>query len=212
MTNISAAQETDLSNGPKASLVKGIPEVSAEQTTDGAFRRQRNWFNGRFGEGEGKYPVEPGRYLILGSIGCGWARRQAIVTRLLGLTQAVPFVQLTGRDDDGWKISSVDNDIRERFGTSRLNDLYRATDPSYQGRGTSPSVLDLSSGKIISNNYHVLPLDWETVWKPYHSPSAPDLYPADLRQEIDLLNQQIFDDVNNGTYKVIFATNPDAAV
>jgi putative glutathione S-transferase len=211
MTNITAAQETDLSNAPKASLVKNIPEISAEQTTDGAFRRQRNWFNGRFGDGEGQYPVEPGRYLILGSIGCGWARRQAIVTRLLGLTQAVPFVQLTGRDENGWKISSVDNDIRERFGTNRLNDLYHATDPSYQGRGTSPSVIDLSSGKVISNNYHVLPLDWETVWKPYHSPNAPELYPADLRQEIDLLNQQIFDDVNNGTYKVIFATNPAAA-
>jgi putative glutathione S-transferase len=32
-----------------------------------------------------------------------------------------------------------------------------------------------------------------------------------LRQSIDLLNQQLFDDVNNGTYKVIFAKNPVAA-
>jgi putative glutathione S-transferase len=49
------------------------------------------------------------------------------------------------------------------------------------------------------------------AWKDYHRQGAPDLYPVELKQEIDLLNQQIFDDINNGTYKVIFARNARAA-
>ncbi|MDR1263978.1 MAG: glutathione S-transferase, partial [Propionibacteriaceae bacterium] len=189
----------------------GFPETSVEQTSDGAFRRQRNWFSGRFGPEPGQFPVEPGRYVVLGSIGCGWARRQRIILRLLGLDTAVRFVQLTGRDEQGWLISPQGDDLLARFGTHRLNDFYKATDPSYQGRGTSPTVLDLTTGKVVSNNYHLLPQDWETVWAPHHQPDAPDLYPVGLRQEIDLLNQQLFDDVNNGTYKVLFATNPAAA-
>ncbi|MDR1808025.1 MAG: glutathione S-transferase [Propionibacteriaceae bacterium] len=188
-----------------------LPELTAEQTPDGAFRRQRNWFSGRFGPAPGQFPVEPGRYAVFGSLGCGWARRQRIILRLLGLEQAVRFVQLSDRDEDGWLIAPDGADLVARFGTRRLNDFYRGTDPNYQGRGTSPTVVDLETGRVVSNNYHLLPQDWETAWAPYHRDGAPDLYPEHLRREIDLLNQQLFDDVNNGTYKVLFATNPAAA-
>lgn len=189
---------------------KLYPEISDEQTADGAFRRQRNWFTARFGDGDGQYPVEPGRYLLLGSTSCGWNRRQQIILRLLGLDKVVPFTQLSSRDVNGWVISDENNAI-ELLGTDRLNEVYRRTDPSFTGRGTSPTVVDLKTGTVVTNNYHLLSLDWENAWKKYHKEGAPDLYPAELREEIDLLNQQILDDVNNGTYKVIFATNPEAA-
>ncbi|MDR1213534.1 MAG: glutathione S-transferase [Propionibacteriaceae bacterium] len=182
-----------------------------ERTLDGAFVRQRNWFNTRFGPGPDQAPVEPGRYFILGSLGCGWARRQNILLRLLGLTEQVPFYLLTGKDEVGWIIAEQGNDIRQRFGYDHLNGFYERTDPAYQGRATSPTVIDGQTGLVVSNNYHLLPQDWETVWRPYHRPDAPDLYPGDLRPEIDLLNQQIFDDVNNGTYKVVFARGEAAA-
>jgi len=94
---------------------------------------------------------------------------------------------------------------------THLSEIYHRTDPSFPGRDTSPSVIDIQSGTVVSNNYHTLSLDWETAWAAYHRAGAPDLYPQALRQEIDLLNQQIFDDINNGTYKVIFATNIEAA-
>ncbi|SER95239.1 putative glutathione S-transferase [Propionibacterium cyclohexanicum] len=211
MSTLTAELESDLRNTPERPARSAMPETNAEQTPDGAFRRQRNWFTKRFGAGPGFVAPEPGRYLLLGSVGCGWARRQLITLRLLGLTEAVPFVLLTARDEQGWRIASHGNDLQERFGTNLLNDFYRRTDPSFQGRGTSPTVLDAQTGTVVTNNYHPLSLEWETAWKPFQDPQAPDLYPAELRAEIDLLNQQIFDDVNNGTYKVIFATNPGAA-
>ena len=212
MSTLTNDLEDDVRSKPAPIKTSAFPETNVEQTPDGAFRRQRNWFTRRFGTGEGQVAPEPGRFLLLGNPGCGWNRRQLITLRLLGLSEAVPFVLLTGRDEQGWRIASHGNDLEERFGTNLLNDFYRRTDESFQGRGTSPTVLDAQTGLVVTNNYHPLSLDWETAWAPFHAAGAPDLYPEDLRPEIDLLNQQIFDDINNGTYKVIFATSEGAAL
>ncbi|MDR0592164.1 MAG: hypothetical protein LBG60_02670 [Bifidobacteriaceae bacterium] len=211
MATLTAELEQDLKAKPLGVDQAQFPETTTEQTEDGAFRRQRNWFTAHFGGPDSQFPVEPGRYVLAGSTGCGWNRRQQIVLRLLGLTEAVPFALLTGRDQDGWVIADHGNSLRQDFGTNRLNDFYRRTDPNFQGRGTSPTVIDTKTGLVVTNNYHLLSYEWETAWAPHHRPDAPDLYPEPLRQEIDLLNQQIFDDVNNGTYKQIFATNRAAA-
>ncbi|MDR1512423.1 MAG: glutathione S-transferase [Propionibacteriaceae bacterium] len=208
---ITAGTEADFKARPFVEPLLGSLKLGPEHTPDGAFRRQRNWFQTRFGPGADQVPVEPGRYFLLGSLGCGWARRQHILLRLLGLEEAVPFYLLTGKDEDGWLIATADNDIRERFGFDHLNQFYRQTDPGFQGRGTSPTLIDGQTAKVVSNDYHILPQEWETVWAPHHKPGAPDLYPVAWRQEIDLLNQQLFDDVNNGTYKVIFARSDGAA-
>ncbi len=211
MTALTPELEKDVQARPAPAPTGAFPETNVEQTPDGAFRRQRNWFTARFGDGPGQVRPEPGRFLLLGNPGCGWNRRQLITLRLLGLSDAVPFVLLTGRDEQGWRIAEHGNDLAERFGTNLLNDYYRRTDPDFRGRGTSPTVLDSHTGLVVTNNYHPLSLDFESAWKPFQAEGAPDLYPADLRQEIDLLNQQLFDDVNNGTYKVIFATSAGAA-
>jgi putative glutathione S-transferase len=211
MSTLTPELETDVAAKPPREATTTFPETNVEQTPDGAFRRQRNWFTRRFGTEPGRVAPEPGRFILLGNPGCGWNRRQLIALRLLGLTEAVPFVLLTGRDSKGWRIAPTGNDLEKKYGTNLLNDFYRRTDSSFQGRGTSPTVLDTETGTVVTNNYHLLSLDWETAWKPFQASGAPDLYPEDLRQEIDLLNQQLFDDVNNGTYKVIFATNRDAA-
>lgn len=189
-----------------------IEETTVEQTPDGAFRRQRNAFTVRFGNEPGQAPVEAGRYRILGAVGCGWNRRQRIVIRLLGLWDAFTPEIIYGRDADGWKLTKTPGGVAELFGYDRLNDFYRATvGDHFTGRGTSPTVVDLKTGKVVTNNYHILSNDLETAWAPFHKENAPDLYPQELRQEIDLLNQQLFDDINNGTYKVNFATSRGAA-
>jgi putative glutathione S-transferase len=186
-------------------------ETTIEQTPDGAFRRQRNAFTKHFGNDEGDAPVEAGRYHILGALGCGWNRRQRIVIRLLGLQDVFVPEVIFGRDDDGWKLTHGEGSVADLFGYDRLNDFYRRTTTHFTGRGTSPTVIDLKTGKVVTNNYHAISNELETAWKPFHKEGAPDLYPEQLRQEIDLLNQQIFDDINNGTYKVIFATTRGAA-
>lgn len=63
---------------------------------------------------------------------------------------------------------------------------------------------------MVNNDYFNLTLYFETAWKPYHKEGAPDLYPEDLREEIDKLNDIIFREVNNGVYKAGFARKQKA--
>jgi putative glutathione S-transferase len=188
-----------------------FPEKTIEQSTDGAFVRQSNYFRARFGDQPGQLPVIAGRYRLLVSTGCGWSRRQLIVRRLLGLEEVISVGYVGRRGDDGWEFNEQPDGLDAVFKIARLNELYRRTVPDYKGRGTVPTVADVSTGLVVTNDYHTLSIDLETAWKAHHRPGAPDLYPADLRPAIDLLNQQLFDDVNNGPYKVLFAQSLDAA-
>jgi putative glutathione S-transferase len=86
-----------------------------------------------------------------------------------------------------------------------LPEIYEETDPDYTGRATVPAVVDLKTRKVVNNDYFRLTNDWETVWKPFHKKGAPDLYPENLRKDIDELNNIIFHEVNNGVYKAGFA-------
>ncbi|MCB0871686.1 MAG: glutathione S-transferase C-terminal domain-containing protein, partial [Solirubrobacterales bacterium] len=45
---------------------------------------------------------------------------------------------------------------------------------------------------------------------PAESAGTPDFYPADLRQEIDQVNDRVYHAINNGVYKAGFATRQDA--
>ncbi len=181
-----------------------------EQTDDGAFKRQPNHFTARFTSGE--LPVEAGRYRLVISAECGWSRRQIIVRRLLGLENAISIAYVSGRGDDGgWVFADQPGGKDAVLGLKGLNEAYHAGDPSYTGRGTVPALVDTKTGKVVMNDYHVMSLELETAWSQFHKAGAPDLYPEALRGQIDVLNQQLFDDVNNGPYKVLFATTEDAA-
>mgnify|MGYP000897392193 CR=1 FL=1 len=164
------------------------PERLVEQTPDGAFRRRTNHFRTLFGDGPGQAPVASGRYRLFVSAGCGWSRRQTIVLRLTGLDQHV-------------KIEWTDDVPASPAGTADAT----------AGPGTPPAVYDSLTDRRISSDGYLLSYEWETVWRSLHSVGAVDLYPVDLRDEIDALNQQLFDDVNNGPYKVLFAGSLGAA-
>lgn len=88
--------------------------------------------------------------------------------------------------------------------------VYLNADPDYQGRFTVPALVDLKTKKVVNNDYFHLTSYFETAWKKYHKPGAPDLYPEELREEIDTLNDIIFREVNNGVYKAGFARNQEA--
>lgn len=42
-------------------------------------------------------------------------------------------------------------------------------------------------------------------FKPFQKKNAPDLYPENLREEIDRFNEWLFPNINNGTYRMMFA-------
>jgi putative glutathione S-transferase len=188
-----------------------MPELTKEIGDGGRFVRQTNRFTGRFGSGPGEFPVEAARYRLLWAPICPWAHRQVIVRRVLGLENVISLGTANPvRTPDGWEFSldpdGVDPVLKIRF----LKEIYQATDPTYDGRATVPTVADVKTGKVVTNDYFRLSNELETAWKPFHKPGAPNLYPDDLRSDIDALNQVLFDEVNNGVYKCGFARSQEA--
>lgn len=159
-------------------------------------------------------PVEAGRYRLLWAPVCPWAHRSIIVRKLLGLEDVIsvgkadPKRPNVSRSD--WAFTLNEGDVDPVLGIHYISEVYLNADPDYQGRFTVPALVDLKTKKVVNNDYFHLTLYFETAWKKYHKPGAPDLYPEEFREEIDALNDIIFREVNNGVYKAGFARNQEA--
>ncbi|GGS12478.1 glutathione-dependent reductase [Actinokineospora fastidiosa] len=192
-------------------------QFGKETSTRGEFVRQPNRFTERITT-DGPRRPEPGRYRLIVSLACPWAHRAVIVRKLLGLEDAISLGVVDPlRDDRGWRFT-LDPDNRDPvLGVEYLADVYRATDPDYQGRVTVPTIVDTTTGTVVTNDYPQITLDLSTQWRAFQgpSPSPPaadgfELYPVELRAEIDALIEPIFHHVNNGVYKAGFATSQAA--
>ncbi len=186
-------------------------EEANELSKTGAFVRQENRFITPFGTKEGELPIEAGRYRLIWTPLCPWATRQVIAFKLLGLEDVISVGTVAPiRTDKGWEFSldkeGVDPVLKIRY----LPEIYASTDPQYTGRATVPAVIDLKTKQVVNNDYHHLSNYWETVWEKFHKKGAPDLYPKELRDEIDALNNILFHEVNNGVYKAGFAQSQEA--
>ncbi|MGN9809613.1 glutathione S-transferase family protein [Micromonospora sp. BQ11] len=197
-------------------------QFSAETSGGGAFVRQPNRFTGRVtphstsppGGGpddEGRWPLEAGRYRLIWCRACPWAHRARIVRTLLGLEDAISLGTVDPiRDERGWRFSLDQDAFDPVLGIGFLSEAYLATDPDYTGRVTVPALVDTVTGRVVTNDYPQLTLDLSTEWRRFHSPDAPDLYPVELRPEMDALMTEIHRDVNNGVYRCGFATSQEA--
>lgn len=181
---------------------------------NGAFKRQTNRFTTPFGDGSGELPVEAGRYRLLWSPVCPWAHRCIIVRKLLGLEEFIsvgtadPIRPGVPRID--WAFTLDRDNVDPVLKIHYISEVYYNADPDYAGRYTVPAVVDITTKKVVNNDYFRLTNYFETVWKKFHRKDAPDLYPMELREEIDKLNDVIFHNVNNGVYKAGFAQSQEA--
>jgi putative glutathione S-transferase len=181
-------------------------ESEHEIAKTGAFVRQGNRFATPFGNRKGELPVEAGRYRLLWARICPWAHRQIIAFKLLGLDAAISVGTANPvRTPQGWEFSLDPGGVDPVLGIRFLSEAYEKADPGYTGRATVPAVVDIATGKVVNNDYFRLSNYWETVWSPFHKAGAPDLYPKDLRDAIDALNDVLFHEVNNAVYKAGFA-------
>ncbi|MGC5311032.1 glutathione S-transferase family protein [Micromonospora zamorensis] len=197
-------------------------QFSAETSGGGAFVRQPNRFTGRVtadstsppGGGpdeQDRWPLEAGRYRLIWCRACPWAHRARIVRGLLGLDDAISLGTVDPiRDERGWAFALDPDGFDPVLGVSFLSEAYLATDPDYTGRVTVPALVDTLTGRVVTNDYPQLTLDLSTEWRSLHAPDAPDLYPVELRPEMDALMAEIHTDVNNGVYRCGFATSQEA--
>ncbi|MFC7326169.1 glutathione S-transferase family protein [Marinactinospora rubrisoli] len=176
-----------------------------EQTSE--FQRSPSHFADRItADGASGWPVEPGRYRLVVSRACPWANRSLIARRLLGLEPAISLAVTDPiQDERSWRFT-LDPDGRDPvLGIRFLSEAYLAREPEYTGGVSVPAIVDVPSGRLVTNDYQRITLDLATEWRGLHRPGAPDLYPEPLRAEIDAVNAEVFRDVNNGVYIAGFA-------
>ncbi|WP_234537917.1 glutathione S-transferase family protein [Streptomyces shenzhenensis] len=172
-----------------------------------AFSRSPSHFTDRItADGRDGWPVAAGRYRLVVSRACPWAGRALISRRLLGLEDALSLAVTDPiQDDRSWRFTLDPGGRDPVLGIRYLSEAYDRRETGYRGGVSVPAVVDVPSGKLVTNDYQRLTLDLATEWTALHRDGAPDLYPARHRDEIDTVTAEVYEDVNNGVYRAGFA-------
>ena len=192
-------------------LVGGVwtKSEAAVPTVGGSFTRPKSVFEGHVEPG-GRFPAQSGRYHLYASLACPWAHRTLIFRKLKGLE---PHVGLSVTHwlmaDEGWTFSPGQGVIPDPFGAHALHEVYTRADPNYTGRVSVPVLWDTVEQTIVSNESADVIRMFNSAFDRAGA-SEGDYYPEENRPEIDALNERIYAAVNNGVYKVGFATTQDA--
>lgn len=184
-------------------------ETVSEIDKNGYFRRQPNHFTTPFGDGENDLKAEGNkRYRLVWAKLCHWSNRAAIVRELEGLEDqiSVNMVEHAPHEKNlGWEYVYNENNIDPVLGDQFLSEAYYRADDDYQGRTTVPALIDTTTGKVVNNDYNWLTTYFEVNFRPWHKKGAPELYPVELREEIDKMNLWLFDNINNAVYRSSFS-------
>ncbi|KAG5637678.1 hypothetical protein H0H81_003646 [Sphagnurus paluster] len=116
----------------------------------------------------------------------------------------------------GWPFATVDNfpgaDVDPLYKSEHVKELYIKADPNYGGRFTVPVLWDKKKHTIVNNESSEIIRIFNMAFNDVIAPAHVDLdiYPANLRAQIDALNEWIYPNINNGVYRAGFATTQEA--
>jgi glutathionyl-hydroquinone reductase len=96
------------------------------------------------------------------------------------------------------------------LGLERLQQAYLNRDPDYQKGVTVPAMVDVATRQVVTNDFPWLTHDLFFEWRDHHRPDAPDLWPDDVRDEMDEVMERVYTDVNNGVYRCGFADDQES--
>ncbi|MGV0352305.1 glutathione S-transferase C-terminal domain-containing protein [Corynebacterium confusum] len=188
---------------------------------DGEFVRDTNYITDRFvaglterhnnDDGTVSWPIAADHYRLIAARACPWAHRSVITRRLMGL-EGTLSLGLAGPTHDvrSWTFDLDPDGVDPILRIPRLQDAYFARFPDYPRGITVPAIVEVASGKVVTNDYNSIVRDFITEWTDFHRAGAPNLYPAEHAAEIDELNDYIFRNINNGVYRCGFAGSQEA--
>ena len=165
--------------------------------------------------GEDGFPAEPGRYHLYVVAACPWAHRTLIVRCLKGLEDAISVTRMVPEmTENGWCFAEPGAEPRAEpdplYGAKHLYQIYLRADPKCSARPTVPVLWDKQRETIVNNESSEILRMFNNAFNDFAGTPALDLYPEELRKDIDELNAEIYTNVNNGVYQCGFATTQDA--
>ena len=185
---------------------------------NGEFLREdsqfRSWItpDGSAGpSGVAGFPAEAGRYHLYVSLACPWAHRTLIFRKLKSLedTIAVSIVH-PHMLDNGWVFDDWEGETGDNlYGYKYLHQQYTRAKSEYTGRVTVPVLWDSQRETIVSNESSEIIRMFNSSFNEF-TPVKTDYYPEDLLEEINLINANIYQNLNNGVYRCGFSTTQEA--
>ena len=169
-------------------------EDFAERNRKGSYIRAstsfRNWIGGD------DFPAVAGRYHLVVAHACPWAHRTLIFRALKGLENviSVAFVEPLMLEN-GWVLADGGDPVT---GAKYAHQIYAQAAPDYSGRCSVPILWDKIANTIVSNESSEIIRMLNSAFDDLATKSVPDLYPDDLRAEIDAVNEVVYENINNG--------------
>jgi putative glutathione S-transferase len=199
-------------------LVNGAWQEDISRTTNGRFVRPSSSFrnfvtaDGSAGpSGESGFAAEPGRYHLYISLACPWAHRTLIFRALKKLDDVISVSlaePLYGKT--GWEFGAARGGTPDTVnGKKTLAEIYLLADPHYTGRVSVPVLWDKKRRTIVNNESSEIIRMLNSAFAAFTDVHT-DYYPAELRGEIDRVNELVYPNINNGVYRAGFATSQDA--
>ena len=155
-----------------------------------------------------EFTPDSGRYHLYVSLACPWAHRTLIYRSLKDLNDHIscsvvnPYML-----ENGWTFeeSFPGTTSDHLFSKQYLYQIYLKADSNYSGRVTVPILWDKKNQTIVSNESSEIIRMFNYSFNKLTSNNL-DFYPEKFQKKIDEINDFTYHNINNGVYKVGFAT------
>jgi putative glutathione S-transferase len=183
-----------------------MSNLAPRDRRSGEYIRPTTQFRDRISsDADNPYQAAAGRYHLYVGMSCPWAHRTLVVRALKGLEDAISVsIVSPSPESGGWIFKQAEE------GCQSLADLYELAQPGYTGRCTVPVLWDKQTKKIVNNESAEIIEILNSELNQFAKHPNLDLYPLELRAQIDRLNDKIYHAVNNGVYRCGFAQTQTA--
>lgn len=192
---------------------KWDPDAKGTVAPDGSFVRAISPFRNKISyPGEGEFPAEAGRYNLIVSYACPWAHRTLIYRALLDLEEVIDLSIVHPISyPDGWTFNKYENVINlTDLPVKYLRDLYISQDPNFTGKVTVPTLWDKKTKKIVNNESSEIIRMLDGAFSKLKGNKPNKMLSNYPLNEIESMNELIYKGINNGVYRVGFATTQQA--
>ncbi len=175
----------------------------------------RNWVtpDGKPGPtGSGGFAAEKGRYHLYVSYACPWAHRTLMFRALKKLEDIISVsVVHPEMGPESWKFDhsfpgATPDDVNH---CNNMHEVYAKAQKNYSGIVTVPVLWDKVQNIIVNNESSEIIRMFNSAFNAF-TDSKEDYYPEVMQKEIDIINMEIYENVNNGVYRCGFASSQAA--